>query len=202
MFFLRWIPTFLAFPLAGEAVALIVGLNRTPLTALSAGAILGGFVGVAQWLALGRAVDWRWAAGTLAAVAAGSTVSMLAVGPPVGVVPATVTGLIAGTAAGAVQSIVLRRGPRVGVIWSATVALSWAGAWALTSAVLRDSDPSHAVFGSGGALAVTVVTGIVLRVILDGRRWGAPPGTESTRSIEAAAAVIAATRPARRAGRD
>lgn len=202
MFLLRWIPTFLAFPIAGVLAALIVGPNDSVLTALAGGAILGGLVGAAQWLALGRSADWRWAVGTLVAVAIGAALSMLAVGPPVAIGAALVTGLITGTAAGAAQAVVLGRGWRIGLIWSATVAVSWAGGWALTSAVLVDIDPSHAVFGANGALAATVVTGIVLRLILGPRPWRVPRDEASRRTIDAAASVIAATTAARRTDRD
>jgi hypothetical protein len=194
MFFLRWIPTFLAFPLAGLLAMTVVGPNRNALTALAVGAIAGGIVGGAQWLALGRLVDWRWAVLTLAAVAAGSVVSMLVVGPPVTSIAALVTGLITGSAAGGAQGPLLHRGARIALAWAATVGLSWGAAWLVTSMVIVDLDRGHAVFGSSGALIATVVTGIVLRVMLASRLRRAPSGpSETTPPMDAAASVIAAT---------
>ncbi|GAA1992115.1 hypothetical protein [Microbacterium pumilum] len=194
MFFLRWIPTFLAFPLAGLLATLVAGPSRSPLTALAVGAIVGAVVGGAQWLALGRLVDWRWAVGTLGAVAVSSAISMFVVGPPVTTVAGMVTGLITGVAVGAAQAPVLRRGWRIGLVWTATVGVSWAAAWGITSVVIVDLDRGHAVFGSSGALVATIVTGVVLRLILAPRLRRVPRDpSETTPAMDAAASVIAAT---------
>lgn len=199
MFFVRWIPTFLAFPLAGVLAMLIVGPNRNPLTALAVGAIVGGIVGGAQWLALGRLVDWRWAVGTLVAVAVASPISMFAVGSPVTTLAAVLTGLFTGIAAGAAQAPVLRRGWRVGLIWTATVGISWSAAWAITSVVIIDLDRGHAVFGSSGALVATIVTGVVLRFILAPRLRRVPTDpSDASPVMDAAASIIAATNAATR----
>jgi hypothetical protein len=204
MFFLRWIPTFLAFPLAGWLAMLVVGPNRSPLTALAVGAIAGAVVGAAQWLALGRLVDWRWAVGTVAAVAGGSLISMVAVGSPVTPAAATVTGLITGTVVGVVQGLVLRsslRGrARIVLIWTATVGTSWAAAWLITSTVIVDLERGHAVFGASGAIVATVVTGIVLRLILGRRVRRGPADPDKAPAMGAAAGVIAATNAATRKG--
>jgi MFS family permease len=181
MFFVRWIPTFLAFPLAGLLAMFIVGPNQNPLTALAVGAIAGAVIGAAQWLALGRLTDWRWAVGTLVAVIVGSTLSMLVVGPAVTPLAATITGLITGIAVGAAQGVVLRRTLRdrlrVVLIWTATVGASWAVAWLITSFVIVDLNRGHAVFGSSGAIIATVATGIVLRLLLGARARRAPRHT-------------------------
>jgi len=197
MFFVRWIPTFLAFPLAGWLAMLLVGPNRSPLTALAVGAIVGAILGAAQWLALGRLVDWRWAAGTLVAVAVGSVVSMLAVGSPVTPVAALVTGLITGTLLGAAQGLVLRRvirgRLRVVFVWTATVGASWAVAWLITSMVIVDLDRGHGVFGSSGAIVATIATGVVLRLILGRRVRREPTDPDQAPVMGAAASIIAAT---------
>ena len=54
MSLLRWLPTFLAFPLGGFLSLLIFGSSASPLTALGGGVIVGAAIGGAQWLALGR----------------------------------------------------------------------------------------------------------------------------------------------------
>jgi MFS family permease len=196
MSLLRWLPTFLAFPLAGLIAMLVVGSKTNPLTALAAGAIVGAVVGGAQWLALGRATDWRWGAGTVAAAAIGGMVSMFVAGPPVTPVAASVTGLITGALVGLAQGFALvrrrRRRLRVLLLWTTTVAVSWTAGWLITSAVIVDLDRGHAVFGASGALLVTAVTGVVLRLLL-GPRVRRTPGAddlEHDKTMDAAASVI------------
>ncbi len=147
---------------------------------------------------------WRWAVGTLGAVAVGSVISMLVVASPVTPIAALVTGVITGALLGAVQAVVLRRALRaklrIVLIWTATVALSWAGAWVVTSLVIVDLDRSHAVFGASGALVATVVTGVVLRILLGDRARRAPRDPDTTPAMGAAASIIAATNSATRKG--
>lgn len=196
MFFVRWIPTFLAFPLGELIASALVGTNRDPLTALITGSVVGGVVGAAQWLALGRLADWRWAAVTLGATAAGAAVCMLVFGAPATVVVAAVTGIVTGLAVGAAQAPVLARGRRVGLLWVGTVGAAW-GAAGLVSGL--DRDP--AAFGSNGALVATVVTGIVLRIVLAPRmRRPTEDRQESTRTIEVARSFIEVRREAGRRG--
>ncbi|GAA1959347.1 hypothetical protein [Agromyces allii] len=180
MSLLRWIPTFLAFPLGGLLAMLVVGPVSDPLTAIAAGAIAGAVLGAAQWLALGRAVDWRWLVATSVAFGVGSAAAVALFGPPVTPVAAALTGLVTGLVVGAAQAAVVgaRRGGdagvragrlRVGLVWAAVVALAWAAAWIITSFVIIDLDRGHVVFGSSGAVVATVVTGLVLRRILGPR---------------------------------
>ncbi|WP_395245264.1 hypothetical protein ACGGZK_05520 [Agromyces sp. MMS24-K17] len=169
MSLLRWIPTFLAFPLGGLLAGLAVGSVADPLMALAAGAIVGAVVGGAQWLALGRAVDWRWPVATTLGVAGGSAVSVALIGPPVTTVAAALTGLVAGLAVGAAQALALGRGIRTGMLWAVAVSLAWAAAWTVTSLVIVDLDRGHAVFGASGAIVATLATGLVLRRILGPR---------------------------------
>ena len=196
MSLLRWLPTFLAFPLAGLIAMLAVGSNTNPLTAFASGAIVGAIVGGAQWLALGRATNWLWGAGTLGAAAIGSMISMFVVGAPVTALAASITGLITGALVGLAQGFVLirrgRRRLRVLFLWAATIAVSWTAGWLLTSAVIVDLDRGHAVFGSSGALLVTAVTGVVLRLILGPRVRRTPGGDdlEHDKTMDAAASVI------------
>ncbi|KJL44704.1 hypothetical protein [Microbacterium trichothecenolyticum] len=194
MFFVRWIPTFLAFPLGELIASALVGTNRDPLGALVTGAVIGGVVGAAQWLALGRLVDWRWAVASLGATAAGAAVCALLLGAIAATIAAGVTGLVTGLPVGAAQAPLLGRGWRIVLVWAASVGAAW-GAAGLVSGL--DRDP--AVFGSNGALVATVVSGIVLRVILAPRLRRPPRDQqESARTIEVAASIIEVRREAGR----
>ena len=68
---------------------------------------------------------------------------------------AVVEGLV-----GAAQSALL---PRAAALWTAVTAGGWALAWLVTSQVIVDIERGHAVFGSSGAVVVTVLTGLTLR---------------------------------------
>lgn len=169
MSFLRWIPTFLAFPLGGLTAMLLLGGSTGPLVALLGGAIVGAAVGGAQWLALGRRAGLRWFVATVSATSLGSALASVIAGSPTTTSGAVLTGLVLGSAVGIAQASVLGAGLRAGVVWAATVAASWTVGWFITAQVIVDLDRGHFVFGSSGALVVTVVTGVVLRLLLGPR---------------------------------
>ena len=166
---LRWIPTFLSFPLGGLLGGLIFGPVSSPLAALGAGLLAGAVIGGAQWLALGRAADWRWLVDTAVAMSVGMTLSMLTVGAPVTPTAAIVAGVITGILIGGTQGLLLRRGVAVAAIWTAVVGVAWGLGWLITSVVIVDIDRGHVVFGASGATIVTVITGVVLRLIIGPR---------------------------------
>ena len=166
---LRWLPTFLAFPLGGLVSLLLFGSPSSPWSALAGGVIVGASIGGAQWLALGRVVGPRWLIVTTAAVAVGGLLAWLLVGAPTTMAAGAVTGLIVGAVVGAAQALVLPASRRARVMWTATVALSWTLGWVLTAFVIPDLDRGPFIFGASGAAIVTVITGVALRMIL-GRR--------------------------------
>jgi hypothetical protein len=171
MSWLRWTPSFFGFPLGGWLAFQLVGSANSPLTAALAGAIAGTLIGAAQWLALRPSVSWHWVAGSTIGMGAGSALAAAVTGSATSVGALAVTGLIAGAAAGFGQSFASRRGWRVAAVWTVTVGASWMLGWTVTANVIVDADRGYAAFGSSGALAVTVITGLVLRRIL-GRRSG------------------------------
>jgi hypothetical protein len=208
MFFVRWIPTFLATSLGALIATRTVGPTSDLLAACAAGAIIGAVTGLFQWAALGRIVDWRWPIGTTVAFAGGFAAAMLIAGPPVTTAAAMLTGFLTGATVGLAQGLLLcralrlrGRAPRIRtvVIWTGTLSVTWAVAWLLSSSAEIAQD--RLVFGTGGALPATLVAGIVLRVLLDARLRRARRESASSPVMDAAATVIAASRSSR-TGRD
>lgn len=184
MSLLRWLPTFLAYPLGGLIAMLLLGSAMTPWAAVLGGTIVGAVVGAAQWLALRPAVGPRWIIATVIAVPVGAITAALVVGPPVTAPAAALTGAIIGAAAGIAQAFALPASIWPRVAWAATVAVSWTAGWLITSAVIVDLDRGHFIFGSSGAAVVTIVTGVVLRSILGARPRKTAGQTEAPAPVE------------------
>ena len=168
MSFKRWLPTFLGFPLGGLLAIQTVGSIHSPLSAAVAGALAGAVIGAAQWLALrsGGIRAW-WVAATSAALGVGSALTNVVTDAGTDGGDLAVGGLIAGAAIGSAQGLVLGRGPRIATAWTAVVAVSWCLGWLTTWAIGVDVERGYAVFGSSGAVVVTILTGLALRRLLD-----------------------------------
>lgn len=203
MFFVRWLPTFLAYPLGALIASSVMGSNRSAAAALGAGAIVGAVVGLAQWLALGRIVDWRWPLVTTAALALGSAAATVIVGAQLTPVPAIIGGAILGLVVGASQGVLVARAVsarraravlRIAAIWAGSLSISWAGAWLITATMPAEFARVGVIFGTAGALAATCVTGVVLRVLLRDRMMRpSADGPARSRMTDAAALVISAS---------
>ncbi|RAM37007.1 hypothetical protein [Arthrobacter globiformis] len=170
MSWFRWLPSFLGFPVGGWLAFQLVGSATSPPTAALAGAVAGTLIGTAQWLALRPAVSWHWIGVSTIGMGVGGALAAAVTGSATTVGALAVTGLIAGAAVGLGQGIAFRRGWRVAVLWTVTVGASWMLGWTVTSHVIVDADRGYAAFGSSGALAVTLITGLALRRILGPRR--------------------------------
>jgi hypothetical protein len=185
MTFKRWLPTFLAFPLGGLLAIETVGSLHDPVSAAAGGLLAGAVIGGGQWLALrSRGIGRRWAGYTAAAMAAGSALAAGLTGSGTELTDVMLTGLVTGAAVGAVQSTLLARGRRVAAAWTVVTAAGWSLGWLATWATIVDIERGYHVFGSSGALVVTVVTGLTLRRVL------ATPGL--TRSAARPAAALGA----------
>jgi hypothetical protein len=157
----RWLPTFLAFPIGGYIATQSIGSLDDPVTAAAGGLIAGAIIGVGQWLALrSHGIGRRWIGYTAAAMAVGSAISVVATDAGTERADVMLAGLITGGLVGAAQSTLL---PRAAAVWTAVSAGGWALAWLTTSYVIVDIERGYAVFGSSGALVVTVLTGLTLR---------------------------------------
>jgi hypothetical protein len=157
MTFLRWLPTFLGFPLGGLLAIETVGSLHDPLSAAAGGAVAGAVIGAAQWLALRPRVGRRWIAYTAAAMAAGSAVSAAVTGSGTELADVMLAGLVTGAAVGAAQARLLGRA------WIFVTAAAWSLGWLATWLTIVDIERGYAVFGSSGAILVTVLTGLALR---------------------------------------
>jgi len=167
MSFKRWLPTFLGFPIGGYIATQIVGSLHDPVSAAAGGLVAGAVIGGAQWLALRSAgMSPRWVGYTAAAMAAGSALAATITGAGTEVADVMVWGLVTGATVGAAQSALLARGARVSAAWTALTAAGWSVSWLVTSQVIVDIESGHHVFGSSGALVVTLLTGLALRHLL------------------------------------
>jgi hypothetical protein len=171
MFIARWLPTFLAFPIGGFIAIETVGPLDGPIAAALGGLIVGSVIGVAQWLALrSRGIGLRWAVHTAAGTAAGGAIAASVTGASTSIGGLVVSGLIAGAVVGAAQAAQLHPGPRVAAAWATVMSLAWGLGWLITANVIVDAERGYSSFGSSGALAVTLTTGVALRLILADRR--------------------------------
>lgn len=166
----RWLPTFLAFPLGGGLAILVAGpLDGVPSATLG-GLIAGAVIGAGQWLALRPVgIGLRWVLATAVALATGAASAALLTGAGTAPGDLALTGLVAGAFVGAAQSVLLARGRRTSAVWTAATAVVWALGWLTTWAWGIDVERGYHVFGSSGAVVVTILTGLVLRSVLAAR---------------------------------
>jgi hypothetical protein len=167
MTFKRWLPTFLAFPIAGYIAFQTLGSFDGPLAGAAGGLLAGAIIGTGQWLALrSEGVGRRWIAHTAGGMSAGLALAAVVTGAGTDVTDLVLGGLIAGTVVGAAQSALL---PRGAAAWTAVSGAGWALGWLATSQVIVDAERGFYVFGSSGALLVTLLTGLALRAAITAR---------------------------------
>jgi hypothetical protein len=173
---LRWLPSFVGFPIGGFIAELIVGPIDAVGAALVGGAISGVILGAAQAWGLG----WtgpparRWTLATGLGFAAGIAIGAGAVDYGTSIGDFAVEGALCGLVVGTAQAVVLRSqvGP-VAVLWAPALSALWALGWVISTAIGVDVDRQWTVFGASGAITVTVATA-VLPVLLAER---GKPGT-------------------------
>ena len=168
---IRWVPTFLAFPLGGLLVVLALGPVTDPLAAAVSGAMVGSTLGLLQWWALrplGLSFDWAWA--TAVALMVASPIAWAIVAYATSVSALTIWGLIAGAIVGLAQTLSQRLPLKRVVSWSALVSGAWGLAWFISANVIVDAEASYAVFGSTGALAATALLAIFVNPVLSRKK--------------------------------
>ena len=159
----RWVGTFIGFPLAGLAARGAAG-NIDTASAAAIGGLAGGAVlGAVQAGIAGIASEERvrWIGGTAVGLAVGLTAGASAVGFDTDSASLIAMGAISGAGVGVGQALSIPMGIRDRVLWALATPVLWAGGWAITSQVIVDADRQHAVFGASGALAVSLVAGVL-----------------------------------------
>jgi hypothetical protein len=165
---LRWLPTFVGFPLGGLAAEIVAGPVDGLGPALLAGAVTGLVLGAVQSWGMGShgPPAWRWIAATAVGLAAGLALGSAAVGYGTGLSDLVVQGAICGLAVGGAQALTLRG--RAAFLWAPVLSALWALGWAVTTAIGIDVETQYAVFGSSGALVVTAATAVLPVLLVTG----------------------------------
>jgi hypothetical protein len=166
--FLRWMATFVGFPLGGLTAMLVVGPVDGLAAATLGGALTGAVLGAVQaWgRRLGRRDALAWTGATTLGVAVGLAAGASVVGFDTDLGHLVVQGLVTGGLVGLLQGVLLvRSGFALGLAWPAYVAAAWAVGWAVTTQVGVRVEDQFTVFGSAGAITVTALTSVLPLVI-------------------------------------
>lgn len=165
---LRWLLTFLGFPIGGALAYAVVRSANTPLSSAVGGLITGAALGLAQWLVLRTQLPLGpgWIAATALGLAVGLPASLLAVGDGLDTGSIVARALLVGLAVGAAQWVVLRTISPWAWVWVIGVAAAWAIGWLVTRAAGVDLSFHWTVFGSTGALVFAALTAAMLAALL------------------------------------
>lgn len=164
---LRWLASFVGFPLGGLAAMTLVGEVDSTSAALAGGAVTGVVLGTVQAVALGldRKAGGSWAASTAVGLAAGLTVGANLVGFDTAMGDLALQGAVSGLAVGAAQAVALHKATPLAVVWPAYLAAAWALGWTITTAIGVQVEDQFTVFGSAGAITVAALTTVLPRVL-------------------------------------
>jgi len=161
---LRWLPSFVGFPIGGFIAELIVGPIDAVGAALIGGAISGVILGAAQAWGLGwrGAAARNWTLATALGFAGGIAIGATAVDYGTSMGDFALQGALCGLVVGATQAVVLR--PRLGrgaALWAPALSALWALGWVISTAIGVDVDRQWTVFGASGAITVTLATAVL-----------------------------------------
>jgi hypothetical protein len=158
---LRWMATFLGFPLGGVIPWLVLGPVDSLGPALAGGLVTGGILGTVQAWGLGRSRRFttRWTAATAGGLTIGLGVGAASVDYDTTLTALVIQGAVCGLAVGIAQGLVLRlQLGALALAWPPFLAGAWAVGWAVTTAAGIGVDEQFTVFGSSGALVVALLT--------------------------------------------
>ena len=167
-------PTFAGFIVGGALATGVSGRLDSLPAAVVGGALAGAVIGGGQWLVLRRLLPgavW-WIAATAIGQAVGLAVAAPLVGYETGPRDLAVQGAVTGLAIGALQALVLHRGATNSVWWALAMPPLWTVGWLVTWAGRIDVDQQFFNFGAYGAIAFTVLSGVLLVRLLRVPRSG------------------------------
>lgn len=162
----RWVAVGLAFPVAGYIGWKLGGRVDAVGAALVGGALTGAGLGAVEWWAakgaLGRAA--AWIGGSAVGYAVGLAAGAALVGYDTDLGALAVMGLFSGAVLGAAQGLVLARHGRraLALPWAVAMPVLFALGWSVASATGIGVDDQFTVFGAGGAVLFTLLSGLLL----------------------------------------
>jgi hypothetical protein len=165
---LRWLPTFLGFPIGGLIAMAVPGPVTSLTNGLIGGAVAGAVLGAAPWLALrGRLTKTEW---WIPATAVGQAVGLAAgaalVGYRTGLQDLAIQGAITGIGVGVLQALVLRPHVATWFWWAIAMPPLWALGWIVTTLGGVQVDQHFTNFGALGAITFAVLSGLLLVQLL------------------------------------
>ena len=173
----RWMAVWPAFPVAGYIGWKIGGRVDAVDAALVGGAITGAGLAAVQWWAakgaLGRAAAWSGSSAVGYAVGLAAGAGLVGYDTDLGAL--AVMGLVSGAALGAAQGLVLARQGRraLALPWAFAMPVLFALGWSVASVTGIGVDDQFTVFGAGGALVFTLLSGLLLARFTPARAPGA-----------------------------
>jgi hypothetical protein len=155
-----------AFPVAGLIGWKIGGRVDAVDAGLVGGALTAAGLAAVQWWAaksaLGRPGAWIGASAAGYAVGLAAGAALVDYGTDLGAL--AVMGLVSGATLGAAQGLVLaRRGRRaLALPWTVAMPMLFALGWSVASLTGIGVDDQFTVFGAGGALVFTLLSGLLV----------------------------------------
>jgi hypothetical protein len=160
----RWLVTFAAFPLGSVLARALAGPVDTTVAAVAGGLINGAVIGAAQGWALRPSgiPAIRWAVATALGLGVGLGIGATAVDFGTSAGALAVQGALCGLFVGLAQALLLTSAiGRWAGAWPLALGALWALGWTITGAVGVEVDERFTVFGSSGAVTVTVLTAVL-----------------------------------------
>ena len=160
----RWMISFAGFPLGGAVAIIAVGPVDTVPTAALGGLLTGAVLGAVQGWAMraDRQLLLAWTVATGIGLSIGLTVGASLVHFGTGLADLVLQGVVSGFAIGSAQAVILfrRTGP-LALLWPAWLAAVWAVGWAVSTSIGVQVGDQFTVFGSSGAITVTLLTAVL-----------------------------------------
>jgi hypothetical protein len=162
----RWMAVWPAFPIAGLIGWTIGGRVDAVDAALVGGAITAAGLAAVQWWAakgaLGRPAPWIGASAVGYAVGLAAGAALVGYETDLGAL--ALMGLVSGATLGAAQGLVLARQGRrrLALPWALAMPALFALGWSAASVTGIGVDDQFTVFGAGGALLFTLLSGLLL----------------------------------------